>query len=55
MRFRLSATAFVELPILISNIYTDCRRMVHYEIHGQAEDLSRLKLEEVNSLLRTYP
>lgn len=25
--------------------------MAHYEIHGQAEDLSRLKLEEVNALL----
>ena len=47
----LSAAAFIELPILICYIDTDCCRMAHYEIHGKAKDLSRLKREEVNALL----
>lgn len=51
MRFLLSAATFVELPILICNIDTDCCCMTHYEIHGNPEDLSRLKREEVNARL----
>lgn len=51
MRFRLSAAAFVELPILIGKIDTDCCHMANYEIHGKAVDLSRLKIEEVNALI----
>ena len=51
MRLLLSAVSFVELPILICNIDTDCCRMAHYEIRGKVKDLSRLEVEEVNALL----